>query len=931
MKYNYKHTRFSPFFCNIAAIVFLFVIPFAVQAESAPNADMKSVPNDDSGTITGAIQLTAGFTSPATDTTGSIDAPRLYYPPDGSVDVPVKPVLRWQSVPDAGSYRIQIAGSAGFDDILTDSSGIGSPFFETDSLKFQQKYHWRVRSLQEGRQGPWSEIHTFTTVIEAPEITQLTSPRMDEINVLVTPKLTWKAAERAEKYRLQISGSPDFQEIVFESEAAPIEIMSDRLENRKQYYWRVRAENTGGAGPWSDTGSFETIIAAPSVPAAVVPHHAARHVTVQPELGWLESERAEYYRVQVAADEVFDSLLIDISEIRENALLVDSLSHFTPHYWRVQAVNIGGRSAWSRAFMFTTIAERPARPGLLSPPADTLHQPVSPQMKWSKTDRAVTYRFQLSKTSDFRNILYDESGISDTLYTVFFLDHLTPYYWRIRASNIGGFSDWSEPRRFTTIIAPPGKPQIITPRGHDIHIPVDLTTSWTRPERAESYHVQVSRTTDFRFPSVGREGVRDTSTFITGLDHDENFWLRVRAVNIGGAGEWSEPVPFRTIVEHPGQPVLTEPLNISRHIQVNPVLKWRPTERAARYSLQVSARPDFAILLYNLDNLSQPSRQLSGLVHDRTYYWRVRAMNTGGQSAWSAPWQFTTVVAEPEAAVPATPSKFAVDVPVRPQLRWNRGLRAEKYILQLAADAEFTQLLHEKKEIKDTTYVPPALEHEKSYYWRVRPVNRGGIGPWSESLHFSTIIQAPPAPAHVTPDDFLFDVPSGGTLSWNSSPRALQYDVQVSKFDDFSSRDIDTSGVQVLYLDYKGLEGNRTYYWRVRAVNEGGKSPWSEPWSFTTARSSFRGNLPQEVVLQQNHPNPFNPSTQIRYGLPEPTDVRLEVYNTLGQLVSVLVSGQQQAGYHTATFDASNLSNGIYVYRLFVANQVYTKKMTLVK
>jgi len=89
--------------------------------------------------------------------------------------------------------------------------------------------------------------------------------------------------------------------------------------------------------------------------------------------------------------------------------------------------------------------------------------------------------------------------------------------------------------------------------------------------------------------------------------------------------------------------------------------------------------------------------------------------------------------------------------------------------------------------------------------------------------------------------------------------------------------------------------------------------------------------LPMEFTLEQNYPNPFNPGTQIRYALPDPSDVKLTVYSITGQRVAELVDGRQNAGWHAVSFDASLLSSGIYIYRLQADDFVQSRKMILVK
>jgi len=92
----------------------------------------------------------------------------------------------------------------------------------------------------------------------------------------------------------------------------------------------------------------------------------------------------------------------------------------------------------------------------------------------------------------------------------------------------------------------------------------------------------------------------------------------------------------------------------------------------------------------------------------------------------------------------------------------------------------------------------------------------------------------------------------------------------------------------------------------------------------------FKGN-PDKFVLNQNYPNPFNPSTILSYTLKTDANVKLTVFNLVGQSVRVLVDEYQSAGDYEATFDATDLPAGIYLYKLQVGDYSSVKRMTLVK
>jgi hypothetical protein len=90
-------------------------------------------------------------------------------------------------------------------------------------------------------------------------------------------------------------------------------------------------------------------------------------------------------------------------------------------------------------------------------------------------------------------------------------------------------------------------------------------------------------------------------------------------------------------------------------------------------------------------------------------------------------------------------------------------------------------------------------------------------------------------------------------------------------------------------------------------------------------------NIPEEYSLFQNFPNPFNPVTTIKYGLPENAKVFIEVYNIIGQRIAVLVNEEQISGYHSVEFSGNSLSSGLYIYRMVTNEYSSVKKLMLLK
>ncbi len=130
-----------------------------------------------------------------------------------------------------------------------------------------------------------------------------------------------------------------------------------------------------------------------------------------------------------------------------------------------------------------------------------------------------------------------------------------------------------------------------------------------------------------------------------------------------------------------------------------------------------------------------------------------------------------------------------------------------------------------------------------------------------------------------------------------------------------------------------------TYYWKVVAFNAVGaieSNIGSFHISTTSVEMNDRNPLPTEYALWQNYPNPFNPETIIVYQLPEKTFISLEIFNSLGQRVSILEQGIKEAGIHRITWNANDgrgerFPSGIYICQLKAGNKLFDRKMILLQ
>ncbi len=215
--------------------------------------------------LTGQDLITASYSFRGTGggTTGSppASAPTAVDPPDGAMDVDTTVDLTWTAVDGATSYSVEVATDDAFTNVVASVDGVSGTTTTVGPLEEGTTYYWRVRGENDAGAGPWSSAFSFTTLtsLTAPAAVTLVAPEDGATNMPTDVTLSWNAADGADTYEVQVATDDAFTALVTdESGLTATSLTVSGLASNTTYFWRVRAVNAAGAGPWSETRSFTT-------------------------------------------------------------------------------------------------------------------------------------------------------------------------------------------------------------------------------------------------------------------------------------------------------------------------------------------------------------------------------------------------------------------------------------------------------------------------------------------------------------------------------------------------------------------------------------------------------------------------------------------------------------------------------------------------
>ncbi|MGE5474545.1 MAG: fibronectin type III domain-containing protein [Ignavibacteriales bacterium] len=657
--------------------------------------------------------------------------------------------IKWNVVSDATDYEIEVNGN------VIDNCSVTTYVYE--GLLPNTTYTFRVMAIGSNNESEWSAAVTKSTLLSAPS-NIVTSTASSTITI------SWNVVEDASGYDIEVDG-----EVVDNGQSTSY--VHSGLTSGSIHTYRVRAKNANGKGDWSSAVTQTTYSTAPTIPTNVTATATNTSITIK----WSTVSGAAGYDVE------FDG---QVSDSGNNTTYIKSgLTQNTQHTYRVRAKNSGGVSGWSTLSTKLTMPDMPDIPTIQS--ATPTNTTITVQ--WNTVSNATGYDIEADG-------VIINNGTS-TQYAHTGLDPDSQHTFRVRARNASGKTSWSLSVTKSTLPNAPDVPANIVAASEMTSIGL----AWDEVSGADSYDIQAD--------NVLISGIQSTSYSHSGLKPDTEHTYKVRAVNSGGASDWSMLITESTLPNGSGIPTNLKASSTDTAITIS----WDEVDNATGYVIEIDGTTEESVTdaVYEHTNLAQGS--------EHTY--RVKTITDNGQSDWS---ELLTKTTQPDTSeIPLNLTADATSTSI--MVYWDSVDGADGYDIEIdGSDIE---------SITDTTYEHTGLTPRTQHTYRVRSVISNEASGWSDVLTKSTLRNESIIPQNLTASATSTSI----TVEWDAVNGAEGYEIQLD------DNDIET--VTNTVYGHIGLLPNTLHTYRVRSLNSGGSSDWSNILLKTTLRDE--SNIPQ--------------------------------------------------------------------------------------
>ncbi len=756
-----------------------------------------------------------------------------------------------------GYHLDRKAGSGSYASVSTSIAASATSYSDT-GLPAGITYTYRIRAASSAGNADWSNEPTATTDSTEPaRITDLTATKNGGRRI----DLAWsKPAPNGEAitgYTLQRkTGSGSFATVSTSISASATSYSDTGLSPVTTYTYSIWATNSEGDAPWSNTASATTDAAAPDKITTLSATASGNTVSLSWTAPANNGAAINGYRLMaLTVDRPFGIVLLNF--VATTTYSHTNLRYGTLHAYRVQARNSVGTGPYSDYAQVTTGTDVPAAITNLSATRDATNGDTEIDLTWStpapRGSAMTGYTLQRkSGSGDFANVSTSIVATA-TSYSDTGLTPGTTYTYRIRAVNSVGAAGWSNEESETTDAAKPDAVADLTATKDATNSDTEIDLAWTAPANngaaIASYTLQ-RKSGSGNFENVSTAiGASATAYSDTGLTPATAYTYRIRAVNSVGNADWSNEESETTDAAKPAAvtdlTATKDATNGSTEIDLAWTAPAANGAAIASYTLQRKSGSG------NFENVSTSiaasatAYSDTGLTPATAYTYRIRAVNSVGDAAWSNEESETTDAAKPDAVTGLTATKDATNSSTEIDLAWTapaaNGAAISGYHLDRKAGSGSYASVSTTIGASATAYADTGLTPGTAYTYRIRAVNSVGNADWSNEPTATT----DNVPDAVTGLTATKDATNGDTevdLAWTApadngaaiTSYTLQRKSGAGGFANVST----TIGASATSYSDTGLTPATTYTYRIRAVNSVGNGGWSNEDSATTDNSA---------------------------------------------------------------------------------------------
>jgi hypothetical protein len=778
------------------------------------------------------------------------------------------------------------------------------------------------------------------------------------------PIFSWSKIRGAISYRIQIDDAPDFvgaKEYTSPNRSfTPTEPQTVGVP----FYWRVQAVlSTGKNTPWSAVRQYS--ISWNSKPVLLQPANDAGIVDIV--FGWAPVAGGATYQIQISPNGDW-----------ANNVLIDQVvkgTRFSPsitlpngtYFWRVRArdaATVPNNGAWSDEWQFTRAwAEAPSLqwpPDQLSPSLD------SPTFRWSPTAHASDYRLEVGIDPNFSPGTFSDCDTNHTEFTYYEVPTWSPtgppnppgscattypnrfkmqpgqtYFWRVRGIDepARAYGPWSPVWRFVLRASGDDAPTLLTP--DDNASVSDPRLVWT-PVPDTAYDVDRYQVT-IAHNGLQVQRVKTAATSYTptvSLSLNQTYTWYVTTLDLyGEPGLIAGPMNFTVVAPSStfSAPNPIGPPNGSSTLRM-PEFRWAPVTNVDHYEIWYGVEGSGVEQLM-ASSLKYPSFTYpTDVLPPGDYFWRVKAYPKAGPMVAGEYGTFTIADIDGEAPgdylspPDCAPGTSCTPITDTPTLRWNPVRSAGSYLVYLAIDPGFTNILKAyKTQYTELTPRESILDNQagQAYYWFVRPCKTSSAcGAFDDSVFQNarafqkrSVKAQPigPADASVVANEVSFswhdylDTNQAQPPSQRVTEEAKQYRIQVSTAKDFASILDDKTVDQTTYTSAAMTYPEGSLYWRVEALDGSGNPlTYSDPWKVIKSSPRISLRYPNADVVLTNQGVPYFAWTPQVYAARYEIDVYRNGDLNFSAINRVLDAQTKMAAWAPT----ASLPDGLYAWRV---------------